>query len=255
MYKALLIDLEGTLYVKNEPIDGAVEVIADLKRLGIPLRFLTNTDSKTPKGMKVKLDQMGFDIAETEIFTPVTAAMKFLEQQKRKSGYFLVTAELQTLFAPYAVKDQTADYVVVGDFRDHVEYETLNKAFQHIMSGAELIALQKGKYFIRENGYNLDTGAFVQLLEYASDKTAYVLGKPSKDYFSLALDELAVSAEEAAIIGDDLTTDIMGADMIGAEGILVKTGKYTTAALTQPAVKPDKIIDSIRQLPLLLKNS
>ncbi len=254
LVKALLIDLEGTLYFKNRPIAGAKEAIAHVKDLGIPLRFLTNTDSKTPKDMEKKLQQMGFDITEAEIFTPVTAMLRFFQKQDSKNGYFLVSSALQKVVAPYAVEQTSADYVVVGDFRDQMNYQVLNKAFQHIMAGAEIIALQKGKYFIRENGYNLDTGSFVQMLEYASNKEAYVLGKPSKQYFSLALDELGVTAEETAVVGDDQTTDILGAEAVGATGILVKTGKYAEVNGSQVKVEPNKVIDSISQLPLILKD-
>jgi ribonucleotide monophosphatase NagD (HAD superfamily) len=83
------------------------------------------------------------------------------------------------------------------------------------------VALQKGRYFVREEGYFLDTGAFVAMLEYSSGKTARVLGKPSQEFFHLALSHVGCTPAEAAIVGDDINTDIAGAARTGALGVLV----------------------------------
>lgn len=252
--KALLIDLEGTLYFKDKQLPGVAEVLSKLQELGLSMKFLTNTDSKTTNSITRKLDTMGFSINEADIFTPITAAIKFLESQKEKNSYFLLSENVKNSFIKYAKEDEKVDYVIIGDFRDTVNYETLNIAFQHIMAGSELIALQKGKYFIRDNGYNLDTGSFVKMLEYSSGKKARVLRKPSSDFFYLALNDLGVKPNEALVIGDDMTTDILGAHNTGIESVLVKTGKYNFHNMKQLPIKPNHIINSIVQLPALLIN-
>ena len=250
--KALLIDLEGTLYYKGEQIPGAAQALQAFRQRGLLLRFLTNTDSKTPHIIQPELARMGLTIPTEEIFSPVVALQEFLRCNPTKSCYFLLSDELAGELAVSTTPREQADYVVVGDCRARISYETLNDALRCLMNGAELIALQKGRYFIRTNGYNLDTGAFVTGLEYASGKTARVLGKPAPDFFNLALRSIDCYPSEVAIIGDDLTTDIIGARQIGATAVLVKTGKFSEAMLAESCIKPDLVATSIADLPQLL---
>lgn len=251
--KALLLDLEGTLYFKGAPIPGAVEALDRLKQMGLELRFLTNIDSKTTETIKADLAQMGLPLPVDRIFTPATAALQFLRQNPGKRCYCLLSEELSAAFAPYLQGDGPVDYVIVGDFRESVSYERLNTAFRHIVAGAEIVALQKGRYFVRQEGHFLDTGAFVAMLEYGSGKTARVLGKPSQEFFQLALSHMGCTPAEASIVGDDISTDIAGAANTGALGVLVQTGKYSVETTAASAVRPDHEIGSIADLPRLLQ--
>ena len=253
--KALLIDLDGTLYFRGAPVPGAQRALTALRRLGYQLRFLTNTDSKTAVTLQRELAAMGLAVEEPEIFSAASAALHFLQGHPGKRCYCLVSQELSTVFAPFLAEEGAVDYVLVGDFRDSVSYERLNTAFRHVMAGAEIVALQKGRYFVSSDGFNLDTGAFVQLLEYGSGKTATILGKPSTDFFRLAMDQIGCSPIEAAIIGDDVTTDIAGARAIGALSVLVRTGKYSDETLERSSVKPDIVVESIANVPHLLSQA
>jgi len=250
--RALLLDLDGTLYFRGEAIPHADQVIGALREMGFQLRFLTNTDSKTASTLQRELAEMGLAMAEEEIFSAASAALRFLQEQPDKRYHCLVSQELAAAFAPFHAAEGAVDYVVVGDFRDSVSYDVLNTAFRHVMAGAEIIAMQKGRYFVSSAGYNLDTGAFVQLLEYGSGKTARVLGKPSAEFFRLAIEQMACSPEEAVVVGDDVTTDIVGARAVGALSVLVRTGKYSDEALERSSVKPDYLVDSIADVPQLL---
>lgn len=247
-FAALLLDLDGTLYFKGEPIAGAADALRRFRARGLTLRFLTNTDSKTPASVAADLVRMGLEVDPAEVFTPASAAERFFQRNPGKRCFCLLSRELAAAFGPYLSAGGQADYVVVGDCREFISYELLNQAFQQVMGGADIIALQKGRYFIRQNGYNLDTGAFVALLEYASGKRARVLGKPSPDFFSMCLDEIGAHAGEVAIVGDDVTTDIAGARNIGATAVLVRTGKFTEADLAASRHKPDLTLASVVDL-------
>ncbi len=102
------------------------------------------------------------------------------------------------------------------------------------------------------DGLKMDIGAFVAGLEYVTGKTATVVGKPSKEFFDLALSDMGVTADRAVMIGDDIESDIGGARRAGMKGILVKTGKYREELVSRSKVKPDLVIDSAADLPLLL---
>ena len=250
--KALLLDLDGTLYFRGEPMPHAVRTLGALREMGLQLRFLTNTDSKSAATLQREVAGMGLPIGENEIFSAASAALHFLRTHPGKRCYCLVTHELAAEFAPFLATDGAVDYVLVGDFRDSVSYDRLNTAFRYVMSGAEIVALQKGRFFVNREGHNLDTGAFVELLEYASGTTARVLGKPSAEFFELAMQDTNCTPGETMVVGDDVTTDIAGAQAIGALSVLVKTGKYSSEALACSPAKPDLVIASIAELPHVL---
>jgi HAD superfamily hydrolase (TIGR01458 family) len=250
--RALLLDLDGTLYFKGAQIPLAAQTLDGLREMGLKVRFLTNTDSKNTETIQRELGAIGIPIERAEIFSAATAALWFLRSHPGKRCHALVSEELASEFTPFLAGEGAVDYVIVGDFRESVSYDRLNAAFRHVMAGAEIIALQKGRYFVDLDGYNLDTGAFVRLLEYGSGKTAKVLGKPAAEFFRLALQDFDCSPEEVAVVGDDVTTDIVGAQAIGALSVLVRTGKYSDEALACSRVKPDFVVDSIADLPQLL---
>jgi ribonucleotide monophosphatase NagD (HAD superfamily) len=127
----------------------------------------------------------------------------------------------------------------------------LNAAFRHLRAGAQLIALQKGRYFVRSDGEYLDTGAFVELLQYASGQTALLMGKPSPSFFELALREVDCAPEETLVVGDDVSTDIAGAHAIGARSVLVRTGKFDPDRLGS-APPPTEVLNSVADLHDLL---
>lgn len=248
-FRAILADLDGTLYFKKKPFPWAAKTVQDWKEAGFLVRFLTNTDSKSVHTLHQELREMGLCVPEEELFTPVTALFEFLKSNPGKRCYCLLSEELGGEFAACAGQHfDEADYVIVGDFRENVRYSTLNTAFRYLMSGADLIALQKGRYFVAPDGPSLDTGSFVALLEFASGKTARVFGKPSADFFQMALNQLGCPPEEAIVIGDDTTTDIAGAGEIGAYSVLVRTGKFKEADLLAAPVRPDAVLDSAHDL-------
>jgi HAD superfamily hydrolase (TIGR01458 family) len=120
------------------------------------------------------------------------------------------------------------------------------------MDGAALIALQKNRYWETAAGLSLDAGPFVAALEYGSGTPAEVVGKPSPAFFELALRELGVSADRAAMVGDDVEADVGGAIDAGLRGILVRTGKYREDLVRESGIEPTATIDSIAELPALL---
>lgn len=252
MVKCLLIDLEGTVFFKGKPINGAIETITYLRNKNIPFLFLTNTDSKTSSNIAKQLQGMGFDISSEEIFTPATALSVFIKENQANVHY-LLSKEIQDTLPAYK-PDIPINYVALGDFRKKVSYDVINEAFRHLMDGAELLVLQKGKFFIRDNGYNIDTGAFAAMLEYGSGKKSQLLGKPSKHFFKLGCKKLGIEPQDALIIGDDITADIQGAINIGATSILVKTGKYALQKKESTQPVADYTIASFADVPSLKKH-
>lgn len=252
--KGFLIDLDGVLYVGDHPIEGAQAAIKNLMQENYTFRFVSNTTRRCRNTIARRLSDMGFDIPEEYIFTPPIAAVAHMKKTGKRRCYLLTTGDVYHDFESVCVPDNSAktDYVIVGDAGDTITYDRLNTAFRHILDGAELIALEKDRYWMAPDGLSLSAGPFVQALEFASGKEALIMGKPSKDFFDLALGDMGMQSSQIAMIGDDILTDIGGAHRAGMLGILVRTGKFREDALKNANIKPTHIINSIAKLDEIL---
>jgi len=248
--KAFLIDLDGVLYVDKTPIAGAKETVAMLEERGYRYRFVSNTTSKCRSTLAKFLGGMEFEIPEDQIFTPAIAAAERIRAEKDNKCFLLTREDVRRDFeeAGVPLADEEVDFVVVGDAETDFTFDRLNKAFRLVMDGAEIIALEKDRYWMGADGLYLSAGPFVYALEYATGTLADVVGKPSSDFFEMALAELRASPEETAMIGDDINTDVGGAQNVDMTGILVKTGKYREDVVEYSNVIPDLILESIAEL-------
>ena len=249
--KAFLIDMDGTLYFKGEPCPGAIETVNYLRQQKYQLRFLTNTTAKTPKMLHEQMQALGFDIYEHEIFNATYACLLYLRAQSGVSCHFMVDDAVKTFFNEIPIDDNAPDFVVVGDYGEGFDFQALNHAFRLLMDGAELIALQKGLYWFSAEGMFLDCGAFVTLLEAATSKTAKIMGKPSETFFKIALDSLQLSPSDVIVVGDDITSDILGAETMKMRSVVVQTGKFKSDQLENPVAKPTWVLEGISELPEL----
>lgn len=252
--KGFLIDLDGVLYVGDHPVEGAQATIGSLMQKDYTIRFVSNTTRKCKKTIANRLSAMGFCIPEEYIFTPPLAAVFHMKKNGKRHCYLLTTGDVERDFEAVCAQDTSVkkDYVIVGDAGETITYDSLNAAFRHLMEGAELIALEKDRYWMAHDGLSLSAGPFVQALEFATGKTAMVMGKPSKAFFDLALRDMGLHSEQVVMIGDDIRTDIQGAHNAGMRSILVRTGKFREDDLKIANIKPTHIIDSIAQLKNIL---
>jgi HAD superfamily hydrolase (TIGR01458 family) len=246
--KGLLIDLDGVIYNDSELITGATESIQWLREKNIPFRFLTNTTMKSRTSLHQKLQSFGIDVKKEEIFTTVYAAVLYIKKSGKNKCHLLLMEDAKEEFSDFNLNAEKPDFVVVGDLGDDLSFERVNIAFQKLLSGAELIALQKNRYWLSDKGYTLDAGAWVAMLEFAANKKGQIMGKPSPHFYALALDDLHLPPENVVMIGDDIESDIIGSHRMGMRGVLVKTGKFLPADLERVDISPWKTIDSIGDL-------
>lgn len=243
--KGLLLDLNGVLYVTNRTLPGAKEAIAALQKSGRPYRYATNNTTQSIQTMSQSLKAMDLPIEPSEIVSASYAAVLHLRQMDNPILYPLLTEDAKQDFAEFPMSATNANVIVLGDMGDDFSYSLLNRAFRLMMQGAQLIALHRGKFWQWEAGLQLDIGAFVAGLEYATEQTALVAGKPNAFFFEQAIADLNVPNDQVAMIGDDIEADVGGAQAIGAKGVLVKTGKYRPHLATKIAIQADAEIDGI----------
>jgi len=242
--KGVIFDIGGVLYVGDSVIDGAIEAIKKIKSK-YKVRFLTNTTRRAPKSVLKRLNSFGFEVSEDELFTALNATRDYIIKN-RGSAYLILTNEAKEYFKD--LESNNPSYVVVGDAYTNFNYENLNRGFRALMNGAKLIAAAKNRYFKdSDNQLSLDAGGFVEALEFASNQKAKIIGKPSKEFFNLALSSLNLEPKEVLMVGDDIQNDILGAKEAGLNTALVKTGKFQESDLKKD-IKPDFILDSVVDL-------
>jgi HAD superfamily hydrolase (TIGR01458 family) len=250
--EALLLDLSGVIYVQDEAVPGAAEALSRLRGEGIPIRLVTNTTMRPRRAILERLERLGIEADPSELLTPATLAARRCQESGYESVELVVLDELLEDLQELDRGGDSPDAVVVGDLGDRWDYEVLNRAFRRLMEGAELIALQKNRYWETAEGLSLDAGPFVAALEYATGREADVVGKPAPSFFELALGDLGVTAEHAAMVGDDVEADVGGALEAGIAGILVRTGKYREDEVKASGIEPTATVDSIADVPDLL---
>lgn len=249
--EAILLDVEGVLYIQGDPIPGAPEALARLRELAGGIRLVTNTSSISRKEVIARVRKAGFDVAEEEVLTPAAMAVRYCRQNGFSKVNLMVARSLREDLEEIDVvgTDQQTDAIVLGDLGPMFSAETLTHAFRQIMDGAELIALQHNRYWKREDGLVLDVGAFSAALEYAAEIEAVVVGKPSVDFFRMALADVGAKAGRTIMVGDDIEADVGGGLNAGIPSVLVRTGKYRAGSAGGSTPEPVATIDSIADLP------
>jgi len=243
LFKGILLDLGGVVYLGDQPLPGAVEAIARLRAAGLAVRFLTNTTRKSHRRLLEKLRGMGLEVRDDELFTPALAARGLIEEQGL-APHLLVHPQVEEDFANLPEGNREA--LVVGDAAEGFTYEALNRAFRVLTRDAEFIALANNRSFRDvDGGLTLDAGPFVAALAFASRREPIVLGKPSPDFFHAALASMGCRPEEAAMVGDDVENDVGGAMTAGLTGILVRTGKYQPGAEGEIDPPPSHVADDL----------
>ena len=224
MIKGVLLDLGGVVYVGRNPLPGAVAAVERLKDSGLAVRYITNTTRTPKRAFLDKLRALGLAARDEDIFMPAIAARRYLED-KTLTPRLLVHPALEEDFAGLPMG--RAEAVVVGDAAEAFTYQALNSAFRALVGGAAFLALARNRSFQDSDGaLSLDAGPFVTALEYATGREAILFGKPSAAFFAAAVDSLDCAANEAVMVGDDVESDVAGAQAMGLLGLLVRSGKY-----------------------------
>ncbi len=224
--EVVLLDLDGTVYEGTRPVAGAARAVARLRELGLRVRFTTNTDSVPAAALVGRLAGMGIRAEEAELLTPVTLAGRLFAALPEARVLAVASPPVRDHLARFlAGSGESVTHVLVGDPSYGATYGDLDAAFRALRAGAELVATQVGRFVRRDDGEHLDTGGWVRLLEYAAGVRARVLGKPSPDFFRLAVRAAGSEPARALVVGDDVAADVAGARAVGCRAVLVRTGK------------------------------
>jgi HAD superfamily hydrolase (TIGR01458 family) len=145
--------------------------------------------------------------------------------------------------------------VLLGGAGPTIGYAELDAAFKLAIAGAPVVALHRNTRYQTAAGPALDMGAFILGIEAAAGIDVMAVGKPEPAIFESALADLGIDAGAAVMVGDDVVSDVLGAQALGITGVLVRTGKFRPSdldGLVGDAPRPDHVIADIAELPALL---
>lgn len=250
MNQGYLIDMDGVIYRGSKLIPGADRLIKLLRQQGIPYLFLTNNSQRTRRDVALKLQRMGIEADDGDIFTCAMATARFLAAQDPEGTAFVIGEGglLNSLHRNrYAIVDHDPDYVVVGEGRT-VNFEMVEKAVRMIKNGAKLIATNMDPNCPTDSGLRPGCGAIVAMLEKATGTQAFSVGKPSPVMMRMARKELGLRTADVTMIGDTMETDILGGVQMGYHTVLVLSGGTAREDLANYAYQPDRVVESVADL-------
>lgn len=227
--EGFIIDLDGTVYLGDTPIDGADDFFRMLEQNEIPYLLLTNNSTQTPLKIANKLKSMGIRVRPEHIYTSAMATADFLQKEygERRKAFVIgeegLFESLLSINWQLVENENEAEFVIVGLDRK-LTYEKLERASLAVQQGAKFIACNTDSYLPTPYGFLPGSGAIVCAIETTTGVKPKVIGKPEPIIIEEALSQLGTPKEKTAIVGDRLETDIEAGKRAGIKTILVLTG-------------------------------
>jgi 4-nitrophenyl phosphatase len=251
--RLFIFDLDGTVYLGKTLIPGARDFINRLCSLHIPYVFLTNNSSRNARYYRNKISNLGIPVTLENIYTSGQATGIYLAKRKRDARIFVVgTKSLVNELASYGLTVSGGgggvDFVVAG-FDTELTYAKLRTACGLIDRGVRYIA-SNPDYVCPIGGRRSipDCGSICFMIEQATGKKPYVIGKPRPDMVRQLAQKFSVPTKAITMIGDRLYTDIAAARNAGAFSVCVLSGEAIRRSIKQSSIKPDAVINSIADL-------
>ena len=258
--EGVLLDVDGVVVTSWEPIPGAPEAVARLRGVR-PVRFVTNTTSRSAAAIVELLRRAGVQLDDDELVTAGVATADLLRREHPGARCLVLNDGPDddlvgiTVLGPSDPDAERADVVVVGSGGPGFSWEAVNTAVRALQAGASLVAMHGSMTWTTRDGTCVDGGAYVRLLEAAAGVRATVVGKPAPALFLTACASLGLDPRRVAMVGDDAHGDVQAAQALGMVGVLVRTGKFRPAVLEGLDPAPDLVLDSVADLPGLLPSA
>ena len=250
-----VLDMDGTFYLGDQILEGALEFLLQVERSGKRFVFFTNNSSRSPKEYIEKLARMDCRITRQQIMTSGDVMVQYLKRfYSEKSVYLLGTPALEENFRENKIR-LTADMpdVVVAGFDMPLTYEKLERACTYIRNGAEFLATHPDINCPTADGFIPDCGAICAAITLSTGRDPRYVGKPYAETVDMVLELTGVQREQVTFVGDRLYTDVKTGVNNGARGILVLSGEATMEDVAKSDVKPDAVFAGLGEMGELLR--
>ncbi len=245
-----LTDMDGVLVHEEHAIPGAAEFISALEATGNPYLVLTNNSIYTPRDLRARLMGSGIDVREDAIWTSALATAQFLADQRPEgTAYVVGEAGLTTALHDigYVMTDRDPDYVVLGETRTY-SFEAITRAIRLIGQGARFIATNPDVSGPSQQGVLPATGSVAALIQAATGRAPYFVGKPNPLMMRSALNRIEAHSESTVMVGDRMDTDVKAGLEAGLRSILVTSGSTKPDEVELFPYRPTHVAGSVADL-------
>ena len=248
--RLFLLDMDGTIYLDNDLFDGTTDFLEHIKKIGGKYLFLTNNSSKSVDKYIQKLKSLGIESTPDDFVTSVNATAAYLEKKNYKKMYVFGTESLKEQLSNFSITDKLEDGIdcLVMGFDTELCFQKLEDACILLNRGVDYIATNPDWVCPTWYGSVPDCGSIAQILETATGRTPYFIGKPRPEMIYLSMEKTGYSPDETVIIGDRLYTDIASGVNAGVSSILVLSGEATMDDVEKSDVSPTHILKDIKEL-------
>ncbi len=249
--RCFALDMDGTVYLGEQWIDGALDFLHRIEETGRSYVFVTNNSSKNAAVYVDKLHRMGLDVGEDRIVTSGQATIWYLQNHfPGKKVFLLGNPLLQEEFAQAGIllEEEHPD-VVVTAFDTSLDYRKMCRVCDHVRAGLPYLATHPDYNCPTETGFIPDAGAIHAFIHASAYRYPdRIIGKPNGDIVEYLTSRVNVKREETAMVGDRLYTDIAAGRNNGLKSILVLSGEASMEDVRRSEVLPDMIFDSVKEI-------
>ena len=248
--KAIFLDLDGTIYLGGELIEGALDFLNRCEQRGVQRFFLYNNSSKSVNQYVSKLNDLGIPAQSKDVLLSTHNLISWLTKKGITETYLVGTEGMHSMLEDVDIITQSKQpqYVVLG-YDTEINYEKLTTASIHLHNGVPLVASHPDVVCPSPNGGLPDVGAYLSLFEATCGiKPSHICGKPNAEMILHKIEEMGLQPSECAMVGDRLYTDIEMAERAGVVAVLVLSGEATLDDLETVPQKPNVIVKSVADL-------
>ncbi|MFO7833548.1 MAG: HAD-IIA family hydrolase [Halohasta sp.] len=244
---AVFFDLDGTIYLDESPVDGAVDVVDRLWAAGVDVYFISNNSSQWKPTYADRLASMGIDADPDDIILSTDGVIDYLRTNGIEASYVVGTEAMREAISDAGIESTASDpeSVIVG-FDRELTYEKVAVATLAIREGAEFLVAHADRVCPTEAGLVPDCGSIAALIETATGREpSHVFGKPSVGMVDHVLAREGYAPEDVVVVGDRLSTDIELAERVGCESVSVLSGETTRRDIETADQTPSLIVESV----------
>lgn len=245
------LDMDGTIYLGEQWIDGAKEFLQAVERAGKKYLFLTNNSSKNPQAYVEKLERMGLAVNASQIVTSGQATIDYLKRNFPGKRVFLLGNGLlkqEFLQSGIRLDDRSPEVVVVG-FDTTLTYAKMCRVCDLVREGLPYISTHPDYNCPTETGFIPDAGAIHAFIHASAFRYPdHIVGKPNGDIMDYLAQRAGVEKSRIAMVGDRLYTDVSAGVNNGCNGILVLSGEARMEDVAHSEVVPDLIFRSVKEM-------
>ena len=247
---AVFLDLDGTIYLGGNLIDGALDFLKRCDERGIKRYFLSNNSSRSVKQYVEKLHGFGIPAVEDDVLLSTHDLLAWLASNTITKTWLIGTEGMREMLEDSGIetRSEEPEYVVLG-YDTEINYEKLSKASVFLHAGVPLVASHPDMVCPSPDGGLPDVGAYLALLKTTTGiDPIHITGKPNAGMILHKIDALGLDPARCAMVGDRLYTDLAMATRAGCVGILVLSGEASIDDVS-------KLEEGAEQQPTIIVNS